>query len=161
MPLERVPGHKIGFSQCWNTGIVKLIRERYLGSLLTDLSKVFDCLLHELIIAKLNAYGSSLSALKLAQNYMSKRHRSTKINQSCSSWEEILFGVLQGSRLGPILFNIFFSGPFLIIKDVNIASYPDDNTIYQSGNNVDDVINGAKYSRMDPIKFVKAAFKRI
>ena len=67
------------------------------GALLTDLSKAFDCLSHELIIAKLNAYGFSLSALKLVHNYLSKRQERTKINQSYSSWENTLFGVPQGS----------------------------------------------------------------
>ena len=43
------------------------------GALLTDLSKAFDSLSHELIIAKLNAYGFSLPALKLVENYLSKR----------------------------------------------------------------------------------------
>ena len=48
--------------------------------------------------------------------------------------------------MGPIFFNIFLSDLFLLIKDVNIASCTDDNTIYQSGNNVDDVINGLQVS---------------
>ena len=77
------------------------------GALLTDLSKAFDCLSLEIIIAKLNAYGSNLAALKLVQRYWSKRQQRAKINQSYSSWEEI-FGVPQGSIMGSILFNIFF-----------------------------------------------------
>ena len=116
------------------------------GALLTDLSKTFDSLSHEIITAKLNAYRFSLPALKLIQNYLSKRQQRTKINQSYSSWEEILFGVPQGSILGPILLNIFLSDLFLVVKDVNFASYADDNTIYQSANNVDDVINDLQLS---------------
>ena len=63
------------------------------GALLTDLSKAFDCLSHDLLIAKLNAYGFSIAALRLVQNYLSNRKQRTKINSDFSSWEEILFGV--------------------------------------------------------------------
>ena len=56
-----------------------------------DLSKVFDYLSHELIVGKLNAYGFSLSALKLMQSYLSERKQRTKINQAYSSWQEKLF----------------------------------------------------------------------
>ena len=48
------------------------------GALLTDLSKAFDCLDHELLIAKLNAYGFSLTALKLVHNYLSTENNGQK-----------------------------------------------------------------------------------
>ena len=66
------------------------------GALLTDLSKT------DLLIAKLNAYGFSLPALKLVHSYLSNRKQRTKINNAYSSWEDILFEVPQGYILGPI-----------------------------------------------------------
>ena len=55
------------------------------GALLTDLSRAFDSLNHELIIAKLNAYGFSLTALKLVHNYLSNKKQQTKMSSSYSS----------------------------------------------------------------------------
>ena len=52
------------------------------GALLTDISKTFDCLPHDLIISKLNAYGFSLSASKLIHSYLSHRKQRTKVNSS-------------------------------------------------------------------------------
>ena len=89
--------------------------KKVFGALLTDLSKAFDCLPHDLIIAKLNAYGFSLPALNLIQNYLANRKQRTKINDSYSPWSDILFGVPQGSILGPLLFNIFLSDLFFIL----------------------------------------------
>ena len=66
------------------------------GALLTDLSKAFNCLPHDLIIAKRNAYGFSLPALNLIQNYLANRKQRTKINYSYSPWSDILLGVPQG-----------------------------------------------------------------
>ena len=56
-----------------------------IGALLTDLSKAFYCLPHDLIIAKLNSYSFNLTALNLIHNYLTKRKKRTKINQSYSS----------------------------------------------------------------------------
>ena len=110
------------------------------GALFTDLSKTFDCLDHELFIAKLNAHDFSLTALKLVHNYLSNRKQQTKINSSYSSFLEIIFRVPQGSILGPILFNIFLIDLFFIIEDTDISSYVDDNTPYISADIIDGVI---------------------
>ena len=59
---------------------------------------------------------------------------------SYSSWEEILFGVPQGSILGPLLFNIFLCDKFFELSQTNFASYADDNTQYVEGSNIDEVI---------------------
>ena len=87
------------------------------GALLTDLLRAFDCLPHDLIITKLNGYGFSLSASKLIHNFLSYREQRTKINSSCSSWEGILFGVSQGSILGPLLFNMFVCDLLSVVKN--------------------------------------------
>ena len=49
---------------------------------------------------------------------------------SFDSWEEISFGVPQGSILGPLLFNIFAPDLFSVLSDVEFAKYADDNTPY-------------------------------
>ena len=83
----------------WKNAVDK---RKVFGALLTGFSKAFDCLYHELIIAKLNAYGFNLPALKLMHSYLSYRKQHIKVNHAYSSWDEILFGVPQGSILGPI-----------------------------------------------------------
>ena len=72
-----------------------------------DLSKAFDTLNHDLLIAKLYAYGFGKNALKLIQSYLSDRWQRTKINTSYSTW----------SVLGPLLFNLYINDLFYIIKD--------------------------------------------
>ena len=77
-------------------------------------------------------------------NYLSKNNQRTKINESSSSWEQIIFGVPQRSVLGPILFNIFLIDFFLILKNIDIASYADDNALYKALTNVDATIKTFK-----------------
>ena len=98
-------------------------------------SKAFDCLPHGLLVAKLHAYSCDLLSLKLLNCYLCNRRKRVKTNNFYSSWAEIFFGVSQKSILGPILFNIFLSDLFLFIKNKDVASYVDETTPYETGEN--------------------------
>ena len=93
---------------------------------------------HEIIIVKLNRYGSSLLALKLISYYLAIRR--TRTNNSCSSWKDTLFGVPHGSTVDPSLFNIFISDSFLVIDDKDFVSYANDNLMYCGGDIIDYVV---------------------
>ena len=98
-----------------------------------DLSKAYDCVNHDLIIAKLEAYGVGENSLRLIQNYLSQRQQRVKVGSSFSEWLEIILGIPQGSILGPILFNVFIKDLFLFVKETNICNFADDQTLYASG----------------------------
>ena len=100
-----------------------------IGTVLMDLSKAYDCLPHDLLIAKLSAYGFEDSATSLISDYLSKRYQRVKIGSVFSSYFEILRGVPEGSILGLILFNIFINDSFFI-QETEVCNFADDTTIY-------------------------------
>ena len=75
----------------------------YRGAVLLELSKAFDTLNYDLLIAKLHAYGFGIKTLKLLHSYLTKKWQRTKANSSFSSWSELLQDVDQGSVLAPNL----------------------------------------------------------
>ena len=82
------------------------------GALMTGLSKAFDCLYHELLIAKLDAYGFIIKSVKLIQIYLSNRKQMVQVSNAYSSWREIFYRIPQRSILGSLVFNIFVCDSF-------------------------------------------------
>ena len=109
------------------------------GILFTDLSKAFDCLSHELLIAKLYSYGFDYISLKLIYSYLSDRFQRVRVNSNFSSWYKIVTGVPQGSILGPDLYNINSNDLFLFLL-LDICNYADDNSPFTVAPNMPTVL---------------------
>ena len=74
------------------------------AALLTDLSKAFDCIPHDLIIAKLAAYGFDTNALKLIHNYLSNRKHMERYILCCFARFHTRALAFQYTLMGSVLF---------------------------------------------------------
>ena len=81
-----------------------------------------------------------MTALNFIYNYLRNQKQRTKIDNEYSSSQNILYGVSQGSVLGPLLFNIDLCDLFSIMNHEDIENYTDDNTPYVSGKNIGEVV---------------------
>ena len=135
---------------CWKKA---MDNGKLAGALLTDLSKAFDCLNHELLIAKLEAYGFDKSSLNYIFSYLSNRKQRTKVNNSFSKWCNIRSGVPQGSILGPLLFNIYLNDIFYFVNKSDIANYADDTTPYSVDTNMEPLLNSLETDTNTLIKW--------
>ena len=100
----------------------------YVGAVLMDLSKAFDCLPPDLFISKLHAYNVSNHACKLMASYLSNRKQRVKIGMERSSWRETVKGV----GLGPLIY---------FIQECKVMNYADDNTLYTYHHSSEHIFN--------------------
>ena len=112
-----------------------LDKGNFVDAIFMDLSKVFDTLNHDLLIAKLKAYRLSINSVRYICSYFNQRLQRTGVNNSFSQWKDIIAGVLQGSVLGPLLFNIYINRIFLFVDTAFLGNFPDNTQLYSIQNN--------------------------
>ena len=105
--------------------------DKVCAAVLTDILKAFDCPLHDLLIAKLRAFGFDLKSLRVIHAYLNDRIQVTKVGSFYSEILQIIYDVPQGSLLGPLLFNVNLIDLFLEeYCKLDYSNYADDTTPY-------------------------------
>lgn len=105
--------------------------QRFVGALMLDLSKAFDCVAHNLLLKMLPKFGLCENSTRLVASYLTDRKQSVKIGMLLSDEEDILSGVPQGSLLGPILFDLYVNSICDQI-DAFVVQYADDTAVVRS-----------------------------
>ena len=100
------------------------------------LSKAFDCVPHDLLIAKLAAYSVDENLLMYIYSYLSNRNQCVSINNVHSRFQNIISGVPQGSIVGPTLFNCFFNDFFYFVDKASVHNFADDNSLSAFESNI-------------------------
>ena len=106
-----------------------LNNNKVVGAVLMDLSKSFYSILHDLLLAKLKAYGFERKTLKFVYSYLTNREQAVKIKGFVGILKQIISGVPHGSILCPILFNIFTNDRLYFIDSEHFHNFAYDNTL--------------------------------
>jgi hypothetical protein len=132
-----------------------------MGAVLMDLSKAFDTINYDLLIAKLKSYGFGDNALHIVQDYLSDRWQRTKINSSFSDWKEIMCGVPQGSVLGPLLFNIYLNDLFYLFINTHPTNFADDTTLSACDVELEDLLHNLEDETLTAILWFDYNFMKL
>ena len=127
----------------------------YIDTVLMDLLKVYDCIPHDLLIAKLEAYGSDETSLHLLRDYLSNRKQRTKISSSFSDSWDIICGIPQELILGPLLFNMFINDMLLFISKSGKCNFADDNTLSSYRKMLGEILHNLKFDLGHILKWFK------
>ena len=131
-----------------------LDNNKVVGAVLMDLSKAFYSLPHDLLLAKLEAYGFERKTLKFIYSHLTNRKQAVKIKGFVGILEQIISGVPQGSILCPVLFNIFMNDRLYFIDSEHLHNFADDNTLSDHADCIDELVNNLERSSAKAIEWM-------
>ena len=114
--------------------------KRQTDSIYIDFAKAFDRVPHHLLLRKLKTMSVNSNLLFLIQNYLSSRQQIVTVDNVCSNSVHVSSGVIQGSILGPLLFNAYVSDLPNCLEHANCSMYADDSKIYMQISNISDCL---------------------
>lgn len=118
---------------------------KYVVSMFFDLSKAFDTIDCEILLAKLFHLGIRNTALSWIKSYMEERSLIVNYNHSNSRTHKVKLGVPQGSVLGPLLFMLFVNDlPDYIKNAGHVTMFADDTTISTTASSVEEIQSQAE-----------------
>ena len=113
-----------------------LDKEENMSALLMNLSKAFDTINHDHLLAKLKVYGFSKQALSFMCSYLKNKKQRVQIKNKFSSLNKVIAGVPQDSIDGPLLFNLFINDFFIFICFSTLSNYADYNNFFTTGTDI-------------------------
>ena len=140
--------------QSWQKG---LDESGFVGTILMDLSKAYDCLPHDLMAAKLETYGLAKESLQLISDYLIYSKQKTQLVLHIVTGSMSLMEFLKGLYwdLFNILFNIFINYIFLVVEKSDICNLADHNTLYSCGSNLHLILISLEYDMRNLVYWFK------
>jgi hypothetical protein len=121
-------------------------RKEYYSTSFLDLSKAFDCVSRDILLRKLYTYNFHPSSTRLILSYLSDRSQCVRINEVLSDFSRIVYGVPQGSILGPILFLIYINDLSSYVSCADITLFADDTTVSNAEISMENLLLKKNYS---------------
>ena len=135
--------HAINYSIKYITDNIE--KKKHVIGIFIDLSKAFDTICHNKLLHKLQNYGMRGKCLEILKSYLSSRKQTTKFHNVQSETDPILYGVPQGSVLGPLLFLLYINDIIHSTTEGEFVIFADDTNIFVVANTAREAYKTANF----------------